>query len=824
MRHAGHCAAQLARITRWIVAITCIVSRADAQRWEGGPELRAEYMRWIETYPSFDDDVTRARIRAWEQLGARRMGPRLASILPAPGGAGTFTPLGPFGLVQENGFFFSAPQAEGGRVAAIAIDPSRRNTIYVGTANGGVWKSTDAGFSWRALTDDQCGMTIGSIVVDPVNTDMVYASTGEPSETSSHGCGILRSIDGGNSWTRLGATTFDRVRIYAIHIDPRTAGSISASTIVAASSSGLWRSTNGGTTWTRAFTGVFSDVIGHPANGAIMYAVRFGQGSGSPGAFFRSVDGGALWTEITGTFPGIDASRIELAVSASRPDAVYAIAGRRSNSTLLGVYRWEESSGMVDLGTNGLIFPTNRIDFGAQTGYDLAIAVDPVDANRIYVAGVRAFRSIDGGASYVEMAPTVHVDWHVIRIDPADRTRVFVGNDGGIFASLDRTESFQSRNYGISTQMFYPGIAVHPSNAAFVLGGLQDNGTIRAGAFSIYEGVSGGDGGFAAINPNDPSVFWTTCQRAAAQGCLWRHTSTGRSVRRNGIDVNDRHPFIAPLVMSPNDPTRLYYATQRLWRTTDEGLLWTAQSVDLTKGTGTIAAIAEAPGNANYVYVGTNDGNLWVSDNATSTWRGPATGLPDRALTDVAIDAADPLRAWVAIGGFGSSHLFSTANAGVSWTDAGAGLPDVPASAVLAVPGTTRVYVGTDLGVYESLTGAPPWVRVPGLPMVRTTDLIYQPRFNLVIAGTYGRGLWGLNIGTQSTVLRGDVDQNGVVNPADALLIQQAVSGQALPPALALFPYADANCDGTVSVTDAVLVLRFSVGASVNGACVGTIR
>jgi hypothetical protein len=147
----------------------------------------------------------------------------------------------------------------------------------------------------------------------------------------------------------------------------------------------------------------------------------------------------------------------------------------------------------------------------------------------------------------------------------------------------------------------------------------------------------------------------------------------------------------------------------------------------------------------------------------------------------------------------------------------------VPASAVLAIPGTSRVFVGTDLGVYESLTGTAPWTRVAGLPMVRTTDLAFQPRFDLVVASTYGRGLWALNIGTQITALRGDVDRNGSVNAADALLIQQALAGEALPGTLTLLPHADANCDGVVSVVDAVLVLRFSVGAPA-GACVGTVR
>jgi hypothetical protein len=295
-------------------------------------------------------------------------------------------------------------------------------------------------------------------------------------------------------------------------------------------------------------------------------------------------------------------------------------------------------------------------------------------------------------------------------------------------------------------------------------------------------------------------------------------------VRRSGISLTDRHPFIAPLVMSPTDPTRLYYATQRLWRTADEGLLWTARSADLSKGSGTISAIAEAPSDALTVYVGTNDGNLWVSTDGTASWRGPAPGLPNRAVTDVAVDAANANRAWVTLGGFGTSHVYLTEDAGLSWMDVGGGLPDVPAYAALAIPGTARVFVGTDIGVYESVTGTAPWLRIPGLPVVRTTDLVFQARFNLVVAGTYGRGLWGLDIGAQETGLRGDVDRNGVVNATDALLIQQAVAGQQLPGSLSPFPNGDADCDGVVSLRDAVVILRHLVQLPTAGACVGTVR
>lgn len=810
---------RLVRLPLLTVALAVAPSALAAQLREGDAGERAAYWRALDAYP-YADEPPMARIRAFESL--RLDAPRAPSV-PQPGGRGRFTQLGPFAVVQTDGFYLSAPQPDAGRVTSIALHPTLPGTYYAGTAGGGLWKTTNGGFTWQALTDNECGKDIGAVVVDPVNPEIVYAGMGNRVESPGQACGLLRSTNGGESWTRLAATQFNQRRTWAMHLDPRTAGSVSSAVLLVGNDIGLWRSTNGGTAFTQVRTGLHSAVAGHPANGAIMYAARYGFAS-TPAEVVRSTDGGATWSVIADALPVAEAGRVELATSAADPDALWIAAERRSDARLLGLYRWHPATGLTTLNASGLFPGGPRLDFGAQTWWNLALAVDPVDAQRIYLGGVRAYRSNDGGNSFTEMARSIHVDWHTIVVHPTDPRRIFAGNDGGLVVSTDRGDNFTTRNGGMATMMFYPGIAVHPTIPGYVLGGTQDNGSMRSGFFTVFEGVSGGDGGFAAINPQNPSIMWTTCQQAGALGCLYRVSGSTVVNRSTGISVGDRHGFIAPLVMSPADPTRLYYGTQRLWRTTNEGLAWNARSGDLTKGSGVITTIVEAPSASGVVWVGTSDGKVWVSADATDTWSDVSAGLPDRAVSKVAVDATNPDRAYVAIGGFGTSKLWRTTNRGATWEDVGAGLPDVPGRAALLIPGTQRVFYAGDLGVWESGTGAPPWTRTEGLPAVRTNDLAYQAPFNLVIAATFGRGLWSMDIGPQNTALRGDINRDGTVNAADALLIQRVIAGQALTPPLTAFPHGDANCDGVVNAVDALLVLRFAVGASVGGACVGSVQ
>ncbi len=308
-------------------------------------------------------------------------------------------------------------------------------------------------------------------------------------------------------------------------------------------------------------------------------------GAACAAALFRSADGGVTWSDVTGAFPAIEPDRVELPTTPARPNSVFLLAGKCHGSTLLGVFRYDDPDGVVALDGNGLVFSSSRIDFGSQTSYDLAIAVDPQDANRLYVAGVRAFQSSDGGATFTELAGDVHVDWHMLVVDRNDPSRILAGNDGGIWMSLDRGATFQSRNYGLSALMFYPGSRSHPTIPGYVLGGLQDNGAIRSGSFNVFEGVSGGDGGFAAdqLHRPDDLLDHVPVRRDAGVPLSSHVVGPLNATKRHRRDRPARVRRAAR-----HEPERSHAALLR--RRSGSGAppmtdaQWTAQSADLTKG------------------------------------------------------------------------------------------------------------------------------------------------------------------------------------------------------------------------------------------------
>jgi photosystem II stability/assembly factor-like uncharacterized protein len=742
-------------------------------------------------------------------------------------GAMVVTPwrsIGPFGF-QTSGYYGSSPSPDGGRIRTVAIHPTNPSIIYAGSASGGVWRTTNGGASWTALTDFQCTLTTGSIAIDPVDPNIVYVGTGEPA--SSSGCGLLRSFDGGDSWTEingngvLSPTNGTRAnQTYRIRVDRETAGSQTSTTVLYAASNGLHRSTTSGSAWTTVLSGFITDLEADPLQPDVYYAAR--ANAGAANGIYRSTDNGANWSQVYSA--PTTAQRIALAVTPAAPGVMAAVIVGSAMNTLV---HYDPANGVTTRTATGLYNASTRLDFGSQSTYNLVLERHPVDPNIVYLGGSRVYRSTNGGQSFSLVAYELHVDWHAFEFAPSDPNVIIGGCDGGIYASYDGANSWSSRNTNIAVSQFYPGIAVHPTQQNVIAGGLQDNSSLW-GFGSGYWTMSAptGDGGFNAWSQTDPNVFWATSYSYGYVVRNTRHALSGGVVSAfRGFSGNDRKNFLPPLVIDPNNGQTLYYATYRLWRTLNDGLAWAPFTADLTKGTGRINAVAVSAADSRVIWVGTTDGNVQLSQDAGVTFTHVSGGLPNRTVTDIAADPNDAQRAVITYSGTGTGHVYITTNSGTTWTNVSVGLPDIPFNAVAIVPATTRLFVAADVGVYESGDNGATWANTgQGFPNVQVLDLVYQQATGTLYAGTYGRGLWATTVLTGAAVLRGDVNKDGAVNAFDAVLIQQALTGMLPSTGQNPMPAGDANCNGSIDSGDVLAALQFAVGSAPAALCVGKLQ
>ena len=725
-----------------------------------------------------------------------------------------------------------------GRVTTVAIDPTNSNTIYAGAAQGGVWKTVNGGADWTPLTDAQCSLAMGALAVDPITPSIVYAGTGEMhfSLDSYYGCGVLRSSDGGVTWTQLGGAVFDTptggAHISKIVVDPATAGSASSSTVFAATSFGLYKSVNSGGSWSQLFAASVTDVIQDPSNHSVLFAaVGCFLSSCDPrvkaNGVYKSIDGGATWNGLSGGFPSSNVGRVQLAISASSPSILYsAVAdafynGVGNDGALLGLFKSTDAGATWTSLSHAGEFCSN------QCWYDLVISVDPTDPNVVYVGGVGLYRSTDGGATFGYIGGPTHPDQHALAFDPRNPATIFVGNDGGVYKSTDRGLSWASLNTNLAITQFYPGISLSPNSSPDILGGTQDNGTVEYTGASVWSLVLGGDGGFTAIDFQTPTTAYAELEWIAGYGGPRRRRGgTGGffSPKANGIDFNETALFIPPLVMDPVTPQVLYFGTSRLYRTVDNAESWTSVSGAFDGFDRAVSAIAVAPGDPQTIYVGMNDGTVHVTTNAAATWTLENSGLPGRYVTDIAVASSDPQRAYVTVSGFGSGHVFRTVNRGGSWQDISSNLIDVPVNAILRLPGSDELYVGTDLGVFQSGDDGLSWApSTTGMPNVAVLDLAFQNVTQTIVAATHGRGMFAHTVAGVGA-LRGDVSLDGQVSAMDAQGILTGVAGLPLPSGWIANPNGDANCDGRTAALDAQIVLSFVVGLPTSQFCVGQVR
>lgn len=418
-------------------------------------------------------------------------------------GSSNWVQLGPTAI--PNGQTYSAAKVlVTGRVTSIAIDPTDRNTIYVGTAQGGVWRSIDRGDHWSAMSDNEASLAIGALTIDPNDHNTVYAATGEGnfSGDSYYGAGVLRSSNGGASWTRLGGATFTGMRIGRLAVTPG-----SPSRLFAATGSGLYRSTNTGSTWTPF--GVLptfgaTDVAIDPTTPATALAAFWG------GGIYRSTNAAAgtpTWTKLAGGLPAAGFTRIALGMSRSNPAIVYALIAD-ANYAVNAFYR------SADQGSTWTSIPLPGGSIGGQGFYNLNVAVDPTTPDIVYLSGVSLWRAVRNAATgawtITDIGGAFHPDNHALAFDPTDALTIYAGSDGGIYRSSDRGATWSdaiNRDFCITQFEF---IDDHPTADAIVLGGTQDNGTEQFRNSPVFYHSDDGDGGFCLIDQADPRTFMGT--------------------------------------------------------------------------------------------------------------------------------------------------------------------------------------------------------------------------------------------------------------------------------------------------------------------------
>jgi photosystem II stability/assembly factor-like uncharacterized protein len=658
-------------------------------------------------------------------------------IASGPGGA-LWQLLGPAPLV-------SGTTRLGGRTPSIALDPSNPDTLYIGAALGGVWRSTDSGASWTPLTDDQPSLAMGSIMVDPTDSNVLYAGTGEQdfSGDSYYGAGVLRSMDAGATWTRLGENelvlpTGGGATISRVVVDP-----ISPNIVYVASNYGLFKSTDRGDTWALKLSGrsplaAVTELVMDPSDSSILYAGVAVPSTATNRGIYKSTDSGETWVQLDVRLPPANVGRINIGISRSNPLILYAAI---NNAATAGqIQRLKTTDG----GATWVQLPLCTGSGCGQGSYNLAVAVDPNNPDVVYQAAVSMYRSLDGGSTWNTRSGG-HVDYHSLVFD--DSSNLYITSDGGIFR-LSAGDVLSSLNNGIAITQLYPGLALHPTNPAIVQAGAQDNGSDRTTGDLQWRIVCGGDGAFQAIEGPDgnPDMVWyCSSQRLGIRKTFNNGQSTVPAT--TGITDQSAAAFIAPYIIDPNNSQVLLASTREVWRTENGATRWVANSPALT--TGSIRSLAFDPNaSSTTYYAGTSLGEIWRTSNTGVDWVLINSGLPQsRVVTHIAVHPLDSSIVYATFSGFGTGHIFRSNDQGDTWLDISGNLPNLPTPALLvdATSATPALYVGTDLGVFRSLDDGGSWERFSsGLPNVRVEDLVLNPTTGVLAASTHGRGVWQL--------------------------------------------------------------------------------
>ena len=648
------------------------------------------------------------------------------------------------------------PTNIGGRVLAIAVNPSATNIVWVGSASGGLWKSLNGGTGadpWTYVNTGYPTLSVSAIAIDPMNTEVMYIGTGEislyhrplvgtPGARASYGMGILKSTDGGSNWIQTSLTwQFSAITaVEKIIINP-----LNTMTVYAATSEGVYKSTDAGASWAVSNPALMAmDVVMNPTDTTLIYSSHGNLNSSPNPGIYISQDAGDTWTFWGGGLPASDFGRTPLAISASDPSILFAGVSNASSSAIIGLYK------STDYGTTWTkVDSTNYVN--TQGWYDNALAVNPRNPDTVFASGFDLYRATDGKTLVNVSSAFAHPDHHAITFDPSNPTIMYIGTDGGIYKSTDGGDSFVDCNYGFVTTQFYNGFANTPLDTITALGGLQDNGVVKYDGDPYWLSVDGGDGGWCAIDPTNSNVMYDEYVNLA----LKKSTNGGGSFYSitSGLPTGSSDAnFIAPFVIAPSSPSILYAGNKNVYRTTNGGASWYAPNGSTSLNGTPVASIGVSWTNPDIVIAGTGTGALgsgslfqiFATTNGGISWTNVTGSLPSRYPTDISFDPTNNSVAYLTYSGYGTPHVFKTTNIGQSWTDISSSLPDIPHQCVVVDPEDPLVlYTGTDLGVYRSPDGGLHWEDFSeGMPTAMILDLVVSKQNASLWAATFGNGIY----------------------------------------------------------------------------------
>lgn len=685
-----------------------------------------------------------------------------------------------------------------GRIADIAMHPDNESIWYVATASGGVWKTINAGTTWKSIFDGQKVFATGSVTIDPSNPSTVWVGTGENvgGRHIAFGDGVYKSSDGGSSWKNMGLPNSEHISKIVVHPSNSNIVWVASQGPLWSSGGdrGVYKSTDGGLTWKKvlgegSWTGA-TDLLIDPRDPSLLYAATWDRhrtvaaymGGGPGSGIHRSFDGGETWEELTSGIPKSNLGKIGLAISPQQPDVVYAAIELDRKKG--GVFR------SSDRGSSWKKM-SNTVSGGTGPHYYQELYASPHKFDRLYLMNVRVLTSEDGGANFSTLKESdKHSDNHALVFKKDDPNYLMLGTDAGIYESFDLADTWKYHKNLPLTQ--YYKVAVNNAKPFYHLfGGTQDNGSSGGpSATDEREGIANkhwyktlfADGHQSATDPENPNIIYAETQ----QGGLHRvDLATGEPVMiqpqaREG-EPQERFNWDAPILVSPHKASRLYFASYRVWKSEDRGDSWEPISGDLSRNENrielpilgkqqswdnawdisamsnynTITSLSESEVQEGLIWAGTDDGIIQYTSNGGSSWnRIPVTrlGLPSRAfVNDIKADLFDPNTVYVSLDnhkeGDYKPYLYMSNDMGKTWKSIGSSLGkrNLVWRMVQDFKNKELLFAATENGIFTSLNGGSQWQKLPGTPTISFRDITIQREENDLVAASFGRGFFVLD-------------------------------------------------------------------------------